>query len=393
MLKFGTSNRTRQKYLRSFVVAFALFALTLSYASVSFGQDATPEATAPVDVVAQAIANTAKNTAPITEWAGPTSGPTIESGKKVVFVAIDMNNPAVKSWADAVTAAAQSVGWEVTVLDGKGTTDAQLQAMNQAIALQPDGIVTGAIQTDLFAGAYADAKAAGIPIVGIHSTTDAGAFPDDGLFWNVAQSTAEIGHALADYVIADSNGAGIGYVLTDHTYAISVAKSDAEVERFQECTGCTLVDYANSPLAEVTTRIAPLFTSWVQNQGSNPFYVMTIADYYYDFAVPALTAGGVAPDQVKLVGADGTASAYQRIREGDQYQVATVPAPLELQGYQAVDELNRAMHGEEPSGWVLPVYVVTKDNIDLEGGDQNLFIPSNDYKQHYADIWATGSTQ
>jgi ribose transport system substrate-binding protein len=39
---------------------------------------------------------------------------------------------------------------------------------------------------------------------------------------------------------------------------------------------------------------------------------------------PVLRSGGVKPDQVKLIGADGNRSAYDRIRKGDEYQVVTV---------------------------------------------------------------------
>jgi len=40
-----------------------------------------------------------------------------------------------------------------------------------------------------------------------------------------------------------------------------------------------------------------------------------------------------------------------------------------------------------PSGFVQPPFLVTKENIHAEGGDQNTFIPSNDYKKHYLAIW------
>ena len=74
-------------------------------------------------------------------------------------------------------------------------------------------------------------------------------------------------------------------------------------------------------------------------------------------------------------------------RKGGQYQVVTVSEPIELQAYQAIDELNRAFHNQPPSGFVQPPFLVTKDNIHAEGGDQNTFIPSNDYKKHYLEIW------
>ena len=42
---------------------------------------------------------------------------------------------------------------------------------------------------------------------------------------------------------------------------------------------------------------------------------------------------------------DGSESAYQRIRSG-QYQAVTVAEPLNLQGWQLIDEMNRAVQGE-----------------------------------------------
>ena len=34
-----------------------------------------------------------------------------------------------------------------------------------------------------------------------------------------------------------------------------------------------------------------------------------------------------------------------------------------------------------------PPFLVTQENIHAEGGDQNTFIPSNDYKKHYLALW------
>src|SRR5690606_32917741 len=111
------------------------------------------------------------------------------------------------------------------------------------------------------------------------------------------------------------------------------AKAEGMRDEFAKCETCELLGYENSPLAEVETRTPQLFSTYVQQYGEDFQYVMTIADYYYDFAVPALESGGVPPDAVKLVGSDGTPQAYERIRNG-QYQVATVPEPVHLQGYQ-----------------------------------------------------------
>jgi len=93
-----------------------------------------------------------------------------------------------------------------------------------------------------------------------------------------------------------------------------------------------------------------------------PLYVTSVGDNDLDFAVPALRAAGVSPDQAKLIGADGNRSAYERIRKGNQYQTVTVSEPIELQAYQAIDEFNRAFNKAPPSGFVQPPYLVTPTN-------------------------------
>jgi ribose transport system substrate-binding protein len=117
-----------------------------------------------------------------------------------------------------------------------------------------------------------------------------------------------------------------------------------------------------------------------------PFYALAVGDFWFDFATPALRTGNVSVDDVRLGGADGTPQAYQRVRDGD-YQHVTVPEPIEMHSWQAIDELNRAINGQPPSTFVQPVYVVTKANVSAEGGDTNTFTPSNDFKKHYLKIW------
>jgi len=54
-------------------------------------------------------------------------------------------------------------------------------------------------------------------------------------------------------------------------------------------------------------------------------------------------------DPQNISAGDGSESAYQRIRDKD-YQSATVPEPLNMQGWQLADELNRAFAHEKWSG-------------------------------------------
>jgi len=70
-----------------------------------------------------------------------------------------------------------------------------------------------------------------------------------------------------------------------------------------------------------------------------------------------------------------------------QIQAATIPEPLNLHGWMAIDELNRALAGTKDSGYILKIHLVTKDNISADGGPKNIFDPDNGYRDQYKKIW------
>ena len=335
------------------------------------------------DFVTQVAAAVASASGKQTVWTGPTTGPKTSRGKHIVYLSGQETNSLSHAYGTYLQDAASKIGWTVTVIDGKGTPTGWLDGMNQAIALKPDGIVIFADAVSL-KDAIATATAQHIPVVGLHAAGEPG--PSAGLFTNIQESPQAIGKAEADFAIADSNGTGRVIIIYHGEYAIAQVKAQAMKDELAKCTTCKLLEYTDFPAAESAQRTPQLVTTWVSKYGP-PFYALSVGDNDWDFAVPSLTAGGVKPSDVRLVASDGTPGSYARIRQGDQYQVATVPEPTELQGYQAIDELNRAMNGQPPSGYVAPVFIVTKDNIGIEGGPQNQFIPSNGYKDQYLKIW------
>jgi ribose transport system substrate-binding protein len=337
------------------------------------------------DAVAQAKLDVARYAGPQTKWEGPTSAPKPDAGKSIVFLSGDEQNDISHLYGVYLKQAAEKIGWKATVIDGKGSPTSWLAGMNQAIALKPNGIAMFADAASL-KDPIKSGVAEGISFVGLHAAGLPGPQADLNLFVNIQEDPREIGKAEAQWAIADSDGKARVVILSHNEYAIAEVKSMATKAAVEKCAGCKVLDYVNSPASEAAQRQPQLTTSWVQRFGP-PFYVTSVGDNDFDFAVPVLRAGGVDPAQVKLIGADGNRSAYDRIRKGGQYQAVTVSEPIELQAYQAIDELNRAFHGQPSSGFVQPPFLVTKDNIHLEGGDQNTFTPSNDYKKHYLQIW------
>ena len=326
---------------------------------------------------------------PQSDWRGPTSAPKIEPGKHIAYLSSNQQNDASRTWGTYIQEIGKQIGWEVTVIDGHGSPVGWQEGLNQAISLQVDGIVMDADAASL-QPQINDARDKGIVVVGIHASGFPGPQPDLGLFVNIQQDPRDIGRAQADWIIEHSNGTARVVVTSHCEYAIACAKAHATEERLKECSGCEVLEFSNSPIAEVAQRQPALVSAWVQKYGT-PLYITSVADYTADYQVPALRAGGVNSDDVILVSADGNQSAYERIRAGGQYQAVTASEPYEMQAYQAVDELNRAFHDQDPSGFVQTPYLVTPDNVDAEGGDQNTFVPSNDYKSKFLELWGVGS--
>jgi ribose transport system substrate-binding protein len=164
--------------------------------------------------------------------------------------------------------------------------------------------------------------------------------------------------------------------------AVAIDLPLAMLRAGKACATCKMLEYVSTPVGSGNQNMPGLFTSWVQKY-PDPFYVYTVSDAgFFDPGVPALRTGGVAPTgRVSLIGSDGSPAAYQRIKTGE-YELGTIPEPAALQGWQAIDELNRAINGAPPSGFVQPLHIITHDNVgsDINADGRRDRWPGNAYQ-------------
>jgi ribose transport system substrate-binding protein len=321
-------------------------------------------------------------------WDGPTTSPKAAKGKSIVYVSADQRNGGALGVSKGVEEAAKALGWSVRILDGKGTAAGASAALDQAIALKPDGIVLGTVDAVQAKTQIDKANAAGITIVGWHSATDPGPLASPKLFANITTKAEDVGRATAMQAIADSDGKAGAVLFTDSVYAIAIKKSDAMRKELEKCGGCTVLETQDTPLADTAARMQPLTSNLISQHGTKWTYGLGINDLYFDYALAAARSAGKAPSgPLRFISAgDGSESAFQRIRTG-QYQIGTVAEPLNLQGWESVDELNRAFNGEKWSGYTPAVHLVTKENIAFDGGKDNRFDPENGYRDEYKKLW------
>ena len=328
-------------------------------------------------------------TMPGTPWTGPTTGPAAQPRKLIVYVSSDQRNGGPQGAGDGAQEAAKAIGWDFRILDGQGSVQGRTTALNQAIALKPDGIVLGNVDTQEQAPVIRRAAMLGIKMVGWHIGPSPGPVNDPPVFTNVTTDPREVAKAAALYAVVDSNGTANVIHFKDSITTISTAKTNASEAIIKGCAGCKVLETEDTPMGDLANRMPSLTTSLLTKHGKQWTYSIAVNDLYFDFSAPSLQAAGIDaaggyPRQISS--GDGSVTAFQRIRQ-KRYQIGTVAEPLRLQGWMTIDELNRAFAGQPPSGFVPPPHLFIASNIDRDGGANNTYEPENGYKDIYRKIW------
>ncbi|MFD3581431.1 substrate-binding domain-containing protein [Streptomyces sp. NPDC058683] len=369
-------------------VSLALLAAVTALAGCERGLPDSPAASATGPsgcpaVQARAKAAVARAERTDVPWNGPTSGPRAVSGKTIVFVAQTMTNPGVAGVAKGLREAAKVIGWNVRVIDGEGTPAGIQAALSEAVALRPPGIVIGGFDPDSTSQQVQRANAAGIPLIGWHAVTSPGPSTKPKLFTNITTDVGDVAAISAQWVVAHSRGNAGVVLFTDASIPFARHKSELIRKGLATCAGVRLLAYENIPIPDTSSRTAREVSTLLARFGSRWSYSVAINDLYFADAAPAFRAAGErgAGPPFNIGAGDGDPSAFQRIN-GDQYQAATVPEPLTLQGWQIADEFNRAFSGRPASGYVAPVHVSTAANSE----GTSSWDPSG-YRQAYRKIW------
>jgi ribose transport system substrate-binding protein len=389
-----TTGATRVRAMTiGFLVAVALGVAGCSSPTVTqTNQQSNPATTAASltpqgvgDVLTDAKKRVADSIAGKNGFTPPTQGPAVRhKGGTIAFVAADLTNGGVNTIGQAVRQAAEVIGWDVTVIDGKGSAQGRTDALDQAIANRPSGIALGGFDATEQAATIKQAADLGIPVVGWHAGSVPGPVPSAGLFTNVTTDPLDVAWLAAAYAVAESNGTAGVVVLTDSQYQIAVRKAQAMQAYVRLCGGCSVLSYEDSPIADADARMPSLVSALLQRFSGRLTYFLGVNGNYFGAAKPALRDAGkpsAGPPESVAAG-DGDAAEFQRIRTTD-YQAATVAEPMILQGWQLVDELNRAMAGESPSGFVAKPALITKQNAPAG----NVFDPPSGYREIYQKIW------
>ncbi|MFE1247305.1 substrate-binding domain-containing protein [Streptomyces sp. NPDC058735] len=316
-------------------------------------------------------------------WQGPTTGPAAVPGKTIVYIAQTLTNPGVTGVAQGVREAGRVIGWDVRTINGQGTPAGIRDAFDEALELEPSGIVVAGFDPKLTARQMERAEAAGIPLIGWHAVADPGPSEDPELFSNITTDVRDVAKISADWIIARSQGRAGVVLFTDASIPFAKRKSDLIKQELATCSGVSLLSYEDIPIPEANSRTVKVVSSLLNRFGDTWTHSVAVNDLYFDHAAAALRKdgrdGSGAPYNIGA--GDGDPSAFERIN-GRRFQAATVPEPLSEQGWQIIDEFNRAFAGKPASGYVAPVHISTAAN---SGGA--LSWDAEGYRLAYRAIW------
>jgi ribose transport system substrate-binding protein len=362
------------------VIARALLAGALA---TGFGGGTVRAETPAGAVVAQGGA-TVVTTPPLSAYRGPAGGPRARPPAPVIFVAVDLSDGDIATVARGVQQAAAAIGWPLTILDGQGTTQGQAAALESALRTRPGGIILGGFDASEQQPALRQARAEGIPVVGWHAAARPGPDPDQGLFTNVGADPAQLAQTTAQYVTAGSKGSPGVVIFTDPQNAFDTAVSNQLTRDMAGCRRCSVLQVIDAPVATAAVLTVSTVASLLELYGGRIGYLLTMNDAYIEGARIALAdagrSGAEPPFSVSVGGGDE--AEFSSIRAVD-YQRAAVAEPLNLEGWQLIDELNRARAKQPPSDYVPPPILITRSDVPKGAS----FDPASGYQKNYLHIW------
>jgi ribose transport system substrate-binding protein len=361
-------------------------AIGLLAAAACLGGSATAATVTPVSVAdaRREVASAAQHGAP---WGGPRTGPVAQPGKTIALVVEDLRNGGIVGVAQGIREAARVLGWNIRMFDTGGTVGGRAQALAAAAAMRPDGLVlcgSDALENNAALAPFAQA---GVPMVGWHAGPEPGPVAGTPVAMNVTSDPLDVARVTALAAIAQSDGHAAVVIFTDSRFRIAMAKADTMAQIIHACAGCTVLEVRDIALSDSEAQTPAVTRDLLLRYGRRWTHALAINDIVFDHALPALTRAGLASDALSLLSAgDGSAPAFLRI-QARTFQTGTVAEPLNQQGWQALDELNRLFAHQPVSGYSAPAHLVTAANIAFDGGERLQFDPDDGYRDAYRRIW------
>ncbi|GAB2826108.1 substrate-binding domain-containing protein [Actinocorallia aurea] len=328
--------------------------------------------------------------------APPASGPKAQAGKKVWIISCGQASTACATPVNAMEAAGEAIGWDVTVFDGERNPTRFGQGITQAIAAGADGILTQAIDCAGVVGPYTQAKAADIELVGLYAfdcddpadKTGPGVFSTFVKYHGYETAGDAIrgwGAARAPWVIEKTGGKAKAITLWVPGFLMTELTDQGFAQALEaQCADCEILDHHEISLADLAANRAGAAFSTVLQRHPDANAIHAYADgVFQQFLNSSINSTG--RQGIAAIGGECLPDNIEQIRSGGPQQ-ACVVLNSEWAGWAAVDALNRqfAEPGSAPVDQGVGFQLVDKDhNLPASGP----WVSPVDFASAYKKVW------
>ena len=322
----------------------------------------------------------------------PTGGSAPPKGKTIVLIPFAQSIPGFAAAVKDAKAAAQKLGWQVRVVDGKFSPNAWLAGVRDAVNAKADGVITMGPDCTAIKAALQEAKDANIPVVNIEGhdcdTFDPGAEPLFAATVGYQEGTLQewlktVGKLQADWVIAHTKGqAKVLDVFETDAQTLKIVH-DAFTEELGKCSGCSIAE-----TVEVTgADFGPKLQEKVQQALLKNPDVNVVFPSGTESLLPAGVAAAVRGSQNKPVSVGWECQDDSKANFQSGILGACLTYTPGWEAYAAVDALGSLIAGKTPR-------TETGIGVRLVDAEHNQdYVPYEapvDYKSVYEKAWGLG---
>lgn len=325
----------------------------------------------------------------------PTSGPKAVRGKNVWYVSCGQLFAACQVQTKGFQEAAKSLGWNLTVQDGKADGSVSAGLIRQAVAARADAVAISGFDCPGIKSALTEAKAANVPVIS-YASVDC----NDPLYNAQDQSLLvttklrgsgrptlfreEWAKARVPYIVAKAGPDAKILWVSEQGQLDQRAQGDSfEKTVAADCPKCELTRVPFT-FAQVPNPATQQFTTAIQ---SHPDATVVAEGIDAMMSLGLDTAIKQSGRRDLLVGGgEGFQSNFDLIRAGSQ--TFSVAIPYTWTAWAIADTVNRVLAGEdrvnlpdEGTGWQ---YVDATHNLPAKGAD---YEPPIDFRASYQRIW------
>jgi ribose transport system substrate-binding protein len=315
-------------------------------------------------------------------WPALVTGPTPAKGKTVYIISSDQALEGNIRVVDGLQEATSMLGWKSVVLDGKGSTDTQNAAFQQAVNEHAYAIFDVFIDATSVGAVMAAVKSANIPVVSITSGSPTSG--PDGVIAEVGSVAFnyQMGELEAYYTIAASKGKVNALIMEDNSFTTAPPIAQGADAVLKRCGSCKVDAAVTFAAADLVTGFAGLVQTNLQRY-PDVNYVFLPYDAAASFAATGIRQAG---SNARIVSTGGNLPNLAMIRQG-QIEVATVAEPLEYFSFLAVNDLVRYEGGAKVLPFQAPLKILVASNLPPAG---HAWTGDSSFTGTFKRLWGLG---